>query len=115
MGGEVAWALAAGAALVVALTFPFVRRPLRDRPRLWPAVLVVPVAGIRVWDLAVAWPQDVPLSRLQAQLTMTLPALLATAPLVLAALVLGYLRASSPWPMPGPARVGSGVRGSSAS
>ena len=92
-GGEIAWAVAAAAGLMVALTFPFVRRPLRDRPRLWPTVLVPPLVGILAWELVVARPQDVPLSRLQAQLTMALPALLVTAPLVLAVLVLGYVRA----------------------
>ena len=95
LGGEIAWAVAAAAALAAALTFPFVRRPLRGRPWAWAAVLAVPLAGIVVWELVVAWPQEVPVSRLQAFLTIGLPALLVTAPLVLAALVHGYVRAPS--------------------
>ena len=88
-GGEVAWAVAAAAVLATSLTFPFVRRFLRDRPRAWPAVLAAPLAGIVVWEVFVARPQEEPLSRLQAQLTLGLPALLVTAPLVVAALVRG--------------------------
>ena len=92
-GGEVAWAVAAAAVLATSTTFPFVRRALRNRPRAWPAALAAPLAGIVVWELVVAWPQEEPLSRLQAQLTLGLPALLVTAPLVVAALVQGYVRA----------------------
>ena len=95
LGGELAWALGAAAALAAALTFPFVRRPLRGSPWAWAAVLAVPLAGVVVWELVVAWPQDVPVSRLQAFLTIGLPAMLVTAPLVLAALVHGYVRAPS--------------------
>ncbi|MET1058916.1 MAG: sensor histidine kinase [Nocardioides sp.] len=93
LGGEAAWVAGAAAALAVALTFPFVRRPLRESRWAWAAVLAAPLLGVVVWELVVALPQEEPLSRLQAVLTLGLPALLVTAPLLLAALVHGYVRA----------------------
>src|SRR6185503_1966937 len=61
-------------------------------PWAYVAPYAVPLAGYGVWVLALAAGQDTRPARLQSLLTVWGPALVATAPLVLAALVYGYLR-----------------------
>ena len=92
-GGEIALAVAAAAGLVAALTFPYPHGPLRRHPRAWPAALAVPLVGIAVWELAVAGSDESGIGHLQAVVSLALPALAATLPLVVLALVLGYVRA----------------------
>jgi signal transduction histidine kinase len=90
--GEIALALALGSLLVTAITLAGAPGWLRRHPWAYVAPYAVPLAGYGVWVLALAAGQDTRPARLQSLLTVWGPALVATAPLVLAALVYGYLR-----------------------
>jgi signal transduction histidine kinase len=90
IGGEVAGVLAAAAVLAASLAFPSVQGPARRHPWAWPLVLVVPLLGVVVWEVAVARPQGAPLSRTQALSTLALPAFLVTLPVVLVMFGRGY-------------------------
>ena len=94
-GGELALVVAAAAGVVAAFTFPYAHGPLRRHPRAFWLALAVPLVGVAAWELAVSLSQDPGLGRVQAQLTLALPAILATLPVVVAALVVGYVRAPS--------------------
>ncbi|RYP85382.1 sensor histidine kinase [Nocardioides guangzhouensis] len=94
-GGEMALAAAAAAGLVAAWTFPYPHGPARHRRGAWPVAVAVPLLGIAAWEVAVALSHESGLGRLQATATLALPALAATAPLVVLGLVVGYARAPS--------------------
>ncbi len=91
--GEIGCALGLGAALLTALAFATPPGWLRNHPAAWVLPVAVPLAGYAVWALAVAQGLDPEAARVQGLATVAAPALVATAPVAIAVLVLGYLHA----------------------
>jgi two-component system NarL family sensor kinase len=93
VGGEVLYAVGLGFLLVAALTFPWTRPWLRRRPAAGVLALIVPFLGYAAWLLITAQENQTGPARLQSLITIALPALLVTLPIVIAAQVESYVRA----------------------
>lgn len=93
VAGEAACALGLGALLVTALTFVSTPEALRRHRWAYALPFVVPTAGYVAWVVGVAERQETEAARLQAMLSVAVPALAATAPVVLGVLARSYIRA----------------------
>ena len=91
--GEIAFAVGLGLLLLAALTFRAPPGWLRARPWVALVVLVVPAVGYAVWIGGPARGLTPEAARLQALITVAVPAALAVVPAVLLALTWRYLRA----------------------
>ena len=77
----------------MALTFPWIRSWIRRHPAASLFVLVVPYLGYAMWALVATQRVQSDLARLHSLITIAAPALLVAVPLVIVALVDGYVRA----------------------
>jgi two-component system NarL family sensor kinase len=93
--GEVAFAVGLGMLLLAALTFRTPPGWLRARPWVVLVALVVPAVGYVAWIGGPARGLTPEAARLQALITIAVPAALAVVPAVLVALTWRYLRAST--------------------
>jgi two-component system, NarL family, sensor kinase len=91
--GEAAFAVGLGLLLLAALTFRAPPGWLRARPWVALVVLVVPALGYAVWIGGPARGLTPEAARVQALITIAVPAALAVVPAVLLALTWRYLRA----------------------
>jgi two-component system NarL family sensor kinase len=95
VAGDLLLTVGLGALLVLAWSFPHPPARLAERRKWWLLLIPVPFAGYAAWVLGYALRQPEP-ARLQALLTISLPALGTTLVIVVLAAASGYLRAVTP-------------------
>jgi len=92
LGGEIAFTLALGSVLALTFAFPWVRRRLQRQPIWWAGVPLLPFAGYAVWVLAVADRRATDPGRLEGLITLSGAALVVSIPVMILAMVHGYVR-----------------------